>query len=96
MIDCEFDTLILSLVLIWIFYVFNFNLQLSEVIHFKNEPPLNFLQKIFHETSPMYEEYWISNEVAKVIEPYLCEKLDINNYDYFLSCEEENISYLKE
>ncbi len=44
----------------------------------------------------MYEEYWISNEVAKVIEPYLCEKLDINNYDYFLSCEEENISYLKE
>ena len=44
----------------------------------------------------MYEEYWISNEVAKVIEHYLCEKLDINNYDYFLSCEEENISYLKE
>lgn len=44
----------------------------------------------------MYEEYWISNEVAKVIEPYLCKKLDINNYDYFLSCEEENISYLKE
>ena len=67
-----------------------------EVIHFKNEPPLNFLQKIFHVTSPMYEEYWISNEVAKVIEPYLCEKLDINNYDYFLSCEEDNISYLKE
>ena len=29
MIDCEFDTLILSLVLIWIFYVFNFILQLS-------------------------------------------------------------------
>ena len=29
MIDCEFDTLILSLVLIWIFYVFSFNLQLS-------------------------------------------------------------------
>ena len=67
-----------------------------EVIHFKNESPLNFLQKIFHETSSMYEEYWISNEVAKVIEPYLCKKLDINNYDYFLSCEEENISYLKE
>lgn len=39
---------------------------------------------------------FVSNEVAKVIEPYLCEKLDINNYDYFLSCEEENISYLKE
>ena len=32
MIDCEFDTLILSLVLIWIFYVFNFNLQLSNTI----------------------------------------------------------------
>ena len=31
MIDCEFDTLILSLVLIWIFYVFNFNLQLSKI-----------------------------------------------------------------
>ena len=31
MIDCEFDTLILSLVLIWIFYVFNFNLQLSKL-----------------------------------------------------------------
>ena len=30
MIDCEFDTLILSLVLIWIFYVFDFNLQLSK------------------------------------------------------------------
>ena len=30
MIDCEFDTLILSLVLIWIFYVFNFILQLSK------------------------------------------------------------------
>lgn len=30
MIDCEFDTLILSLVLIWIFYVFSFNLQLSK------------------------------------------------------------------
>ena len=37
------------------------------------------------------EEYWISNEVAKIIEPYLCEKLDTNNYDYFLSCEEDNI-----
>ena len=34
MIDCEFDTLILSLVLIWIFYVFNFNLQLSKVYIF--------------------------------------------------------------
>ena len=32
MIDCEFDTLILSLVLIWIFYVFNFILQLSNLI----------------------------------------------------------------
>ena len=32
MIDCEFDTLILSLVLIWIFYVFSFNLQLSTYI----------------------------------------------------------------
>ena len=31
MIDCEFDTLILSLVLIWIFYVFNFILQLSKL-----------------------------------------------------------------
>ena len=46
---------------------------------------------ISNETSLMYEEYWISNEVAKIIEPYLCEKLDINNYDYFLSCEEDNI-----
>ena len=34
MIDCEFDTLILSLVLIWIFYVFNFILQLSNNIPF--------------------------------------------------------------
>lgn len=62
-----------------------------EVINFKNEPSLNFLQKIFRETSPMYEEYWISNEVAKIIESYLCEKLDINNYDYFLSYEEDII-----
>ena len=46
---------------------------------------------ISNETSLMYEEYWISNEVAKIIKPYLCEKLDINNYDYFLSCEEDNI-----
>ena len=46
---------------------------------------------ISNETSLMYEEYWISNEVAKTIEPYLCERLDINNYDYFLSCEEDNI-----
>lgn len=36
-----------------------------EVINFKNEPSLDFLQKIFHETGLMYEEYWISNEVAK-------------------------------
>ena len=34
MIDCEFDTLILSLVLIWIFYVFSFNLQLSKIKNF--------------------------------------------------------------
>ena len=34
MIDCEFDTLILSLVLIWIFYVFNFILQLSNHIQY--------------------------------------------------------------
>ena len=34
MIDCEFDTLILSLVLIWIFYVFSFNLQLSKKLFF--------------------------------------------------------------
>lgn len=40
--------------------------------------------------SPMYEEYWIPNEVAKIIEPYLCEDLDINNYDYLLSYEEDN------
>lgn len=46
---------------------------------------------ISNKTSLMYEEYWISNEVAKIIKPYLCEKLDINNYDYFLSCEEDNI-----
>ena len=46
---------------------------------------------ISNETSLMYEEYWISNEVAKISEPYLCEKLDINNYDYFLSCEEDII-----
>lgn len=46
---------------------------------------------ISNETSLMYEEYWISNEVAKIIEPYLCETLDINNYDYFLSCEEDII-----
>lgn len=37
MIDCEFDTLILSLVLIWIFYVFNFILQLSIFIIFLTE-----------------------------------------------------------
>ena len=37
MIDCEFDTLILSLVLIWIFYVFNFNLQLSELLELKHK-----------------------------------------------------------
>ena len=37
MIDCEFDTLILSLVLIWIFYVFNFNLQLSKKNKKKNK-----------------------------------------------------------
>ena len=46
---------------------------------------------ISNETSLMYEEYLISNEVAKIIEPYLCETLDINNYDYFLSCEEDII-----
>ena len=43
MIDCEFDTLILSLVLIWIFYVFNFNLQLST--------KRKLLKKIFNEFS---------------------------------------------
>ena len=37
MIDCEFDTLILSLVLIWIFYVFSFNLQLSKKLGLKLE-----------------------------------------------------------
>ena len=36
MIDCEFDTLILSLVLIWIFYVFNFNLQLSKILDYND------------------------------------------------------------
>lgn len=47
MIDCEFDTLILSLVLIWIFYVFNFNLQLSTEIHtedFENNTLDSFLE----------------------------------------------------
>ena len=43
MIDCEFDTLILSLVLIWIFYVFSFNLQLST--------KRKLLKKIFNEFS---------------------------------------------
>ena len=38
MIDCEFDTLILSLVLIWIFYVFSFNLQLSEKYFYGYNP----------------------------------------------------------
>jgi len=36
-IDCEFDTLILSLVLIWIFYVFSFNLQLSKFKNYKKQ-----------------------------------------------------------
>ena len=56
-----------------------------------NETSLCGAKREFHLMSPMYEEYWISNEVAKIIEPYLCEKLDINNYDYFLSCEEDII-----
>ncbi|MDO1510415.1 MULTISPECIES: hypothetical protein [Neisseria] len=58
------------------------------VLNFKNEPSLEFLQTIFNETGPMYEEYWITKEIAEIIEPYLDEKLEINKYDYFLSCEE--------
>ena len=54
------------------------------------------LFEVAKENNSLEQVSYELNEVAKVIEPYLCEKLDINNYDYFLSCEEENISYLKE
>ena len=47
MIDCEFDTLILSLVLIWIFYVFNFILQLSKFYYWLNACKLYCLDKDF-------------------------------------------------
>lgn len=35
------------------------------VLKFKNEPPLDVLQKIFNETGPMYDEYPITHETAE-------------------------------
>ena len=36
-----------------------------EVLKFKNEPPLDILQKIFNEIGPMYDEYPITHETAE-------------------------------
>lgn len=57
MIDCEFDTLILSLVLIWIFYVFSFNLQLSIYFYLKLHRQYNYYSEVievltFFHTTP--------------------------------------------
>lgn len=68
MIDCEFDTLILSLVLIWIFYVFSFNLQLSKnKIYCNQELPLDsdkaIIRSMVHKIkifSSGYKHLWLS------------------------------------
>ena len=81
MIDCEFDTLILSLVLIWIFYVFNFILQLSKYIYYIT--PIILIVSSFLDY--YYKDpWWISNKyhmynfavllVTLFISYYLCNK----------------------
>ena len=56
MIDCEFDTLILSLVLIWIFYVFSFNLQLSEGYFLYSDHQFDALSEAFTEVVQVVKE----------------------------------------
>ena len=49
---------------------------------------LKQLQEIFGEPAeePMYGGYIIESRHAAMLEPYLPEKLDLESYDYFLSC----------
>ena len=80
MIDCEFDTLILSLVLIWIFYVFSFNLQLS--IYFEpyrkaNSDDLSGLVTVGGELQLIQEE------------EYYYKNLEENGYLYLMSIDED-------
>ena len=59
------------------------------VLKFKNEPPLDILQKIFNETGPMYDEYPITHEPAGKIGHYVDGELEAGSCDYFLSCDED-------
>ena len=59
-----------------------------EVLKFKNEPPLDVLQKIFNEIGPMYDEYPIMR-LLKKIGHYVDGELKVSSYDYFLSCDED-------
>lgn len=83
MIDCEFDTLILSLVLIWIFYVFNFNLQLSEIIAFlisiSSKKVIPYIEKTLFTQSKIDDEIYtelknnLSDEFAELRKKLLGE-----------------------
>ena len=58
--------------------------KLVGYISFKTKPPLSSVQKAFggKTLDPMYGRYPIDNKNKDIIEQFLDEKLDINNFTY--------------
>lgn len=57
------------------------------VVAFNVTPALEELQVIFNEVNDMYDEFPISKDIEYKLRIFLNKKLDLNEYDYFLSCD---------
>jgi hypothetical protein len=57
---------------------------------FARQPTLELLRDIFSISSddPMYDEYAIDAQIAKRLAPFFQEPLDLERFEYFLSCDE--------
>lgn len=64
---------------------------LFQEIDFRAPPDLSFLQSLFNlsANNPMYDEYPITKEIALKISPLIKQSLNLEKYEYFLSCSSE-------
>lgn len=64
---------------------------LFQEIEFTVPPDLTLLQNLFNLSAdnPMYDEYPITKEIALKISPLIKKPLNLEKYEYFLSCSYE-------
>lgn len=59
-------------------------------IPFVSQPTLQLLRELFSSGAddPMYDEYPIDAQIAKRLAPFIRKPLDLERFEYFLSCDE--------